>query len=244
MFGRRTFGRRKSKRGAFFCDDYFDIAALKSNGEPLLNCLAVPQSHYFSPQNELSDERLAKKSPLQVWAFGRNLQFLTGEGVFSKKALDAGSRLLLETLKLMPDSIFCDLGCGWGAVAAHIAKEFPNAKIYACDINPRAAGLAKHNLQRNQIQGAVWCGDGLSATRAGFFTCIACNPPIRAGNRVIEKLFADAHRGLRIGGELWVVIRTAQGAKSWQKRLESQFGSCETRIIENGYRILKAVRSA
>ncbi|WP_157947740.1 class I SAM-dependent methyltransferase [Abditibacterium utsteinense] len=202
----------------------------------------MSQSHYFSPQNTLSDEQLGKKSPLQVWARGRNLQFLTGDGVFSKGALDAGSRLLIETISLAPDSIFCDLGCGWGAVGAFIAKEFPNTKIYACDVNARAAHIAKRNLEGNQIEAAVWSGEGLSATRADFFTCIACNPPIRAGNLVIEKLFADAFRGLKVGGELWVVIRTAQGAKSWQKRLEAQFGTCETIVIKDGYRILKAVR--
>ena len=203
----------------------------------------MPQSHYFSPQNTLSDEQISKKSPLEIWARGHCLQFLTGNGVFSKSALDAGSRLLIETIALSSNSIFCDLGCGWGAVGSFIAREFPNTKVFACDVNARAAQLAKGNLARNQIEGAVWCGDGLSATRANFFTCIACNPPIRAGNVVIEKLFADAHRGLQIGGELWVVIRTAQGAKSWQKRLEAQFGVCETMVIKNGYRILKAVRS-
>ncbi len=204
----------------------------------------MPQSHYFSPQPILSDDQAPKKSPLQIWVNGRCLQFFTSDGVFSKKALDAGSRLLLETISLPPDSVFCDLGCGWGAVGAFIATQFPNAQIFACDVNPRAVGLAKSNLNRNGTEGAVWCGDGLSATRAEFFTHIACNPPIRAGNIVIEKLFADAHRALKSGGELWVVIRTAQGAKSWQKRLEAQFGSCETLVIKNGYRVLKAVRSA
>jgi 16S rRNA G1207 methylase RsmC len=45
-------------------------------------------------------------------------------------------------------------------------------------------------------------------------------------------------------GALWVVIRTAQGAKSWQKRLAEQFGACETLRIESGYRILRAEKSA
>ncbi len=178
------------------------------------------------------------------------MQFLTGDGVFSKSALDAGSRLLIETLFvetsfLSPNATFCDLGCGWGAVGAFVVKRYPKTQLYACDVNARAVQLAKRNLEANRIEGAaVWCGDGLSATRADFFGYIACNPPIRAGNLVIEKLFADAKRGLQIGGQLWVVIRTAQGAKSWQKRLETQFGSCETIVIKNGYRILKAVRTS
>jgi 16S rRNA (guanine1207-N2)-methyltransferase len=65
---------------------------------------------------------------------------------------------------------------------------------------------------------------------------------VRAGNQVIEKLFADAQRCLRPTGVLWVVLRTAQGAKSWRKKLETQFGQCETMAIEGGYRILKSVK--
>jgi 16S rRNA (guanine1207-N2)-methyltransferase len=204
----------------------------------------VTQSHYFSPQTSLFDARFFKTPPRKMGAKGRALQFLTGEGVFSKSALDEGSRLLIEAITLEPNQNFCDLGCGWGAVGAFIAKEFPGTQIFACDVNARAVQLTRFNLGLNKVGGAVaWCGDGLSGTRADFFDCIACNPPIRAGNIVIEKLFVDAQRGLKVGGELWVVIRTAQGAKSWQKRLEAQFGQCETILIKNGYRILKAVRS-
>ncbi len=203
----------------------------------------MSQSHYFSPQTSLYDARLLQSSPLQIKARGRALQFLTGGGVFSKGALDEGSRLLIEALTMEPNAVFCDLGCGWGAVGAFIGHQFPNAQIYACDINARAVQLARFNFQGNKLPNAVaWCGDGLSAARSDFFTCIACNPPIRAGNAVIEKLFDDAQHGLKSGGTLWVVIRTAQGAKSWQKRLETQFGECETVQIQNGYRILRAVR--
>lgn len=210
----------------------------------LLNSPVVSQSHYFSSQPLLSDERLARSSPLLTFVRGHRLQFFTSEGVFSKGALDAGTRLLLETISLAPDGTFCDLGCGWGAVSVVVAKEFPLTRIYAIDVNARAVQLARHNLRHNGIEtAALWCADGLSATRANFFNCIACNPPIRAGNETIDKLFSDAHSGLRAGGELWVVIRTAQGAKSWQTKLAARFGACETMVMKNGYRVLKAVKA-
>lgn len=203
----------------------------------------MSQSHYFSPQTLVSDEPLTRSSPRAVFARGHSLQFLTGDGVFSKSGLDAGSRILIDAILVSPNAIFCDLGCGWGAVGAFVAREFSGVQIYAVDVNARAVQLARHNFRLNQIgDAALWCGDGLSATRSDFFDTIACNPPIRAGNTVIEKLFEDAHRGLKIGGELWVVIRTAQGAKSWQKKLAARFGECETAIMKNGYRVLKAVR--
>lgn len=206
----------------------------------------VPPSHYFSSEASFLDAQFFKSSlPQQIWLGGYSLQFLTGGGVFSKGALDEGSRILIDSLPLARIHKFCDLGCGWGGVSAFVAVQLPQAQIFACDVNPRAVQLTVWNAKQNKLPNVVaWCGNGLSATRADFFDCIACNPPIRAGNAVIGKLFDDAYRGLQVGGELWVVIRTAQGAKSWQKRLAAQFGDCETVLIKNGYRILKAIRSA
>ncbi len=201
-------------------------------------------THYFSPQTQyLSSAVLQNRRPLSLSARGQTLRFATGEGTFSKKSLDAGSRLLIETLKMPEKAHFCDLGCGWGVVGAFAAASFPEAKIWACDINPRAAQLASWNFQLNDLKTAVaWCGDGLEAARREFFEVVACNPPVRAGNAAIERLFEGAFGSLKPGGALWVVLRTAQGAKSWQKRLATQFGECETVEMDAGYRILKATR--
>lgn len=207
---------------------------------------AVPQpaSHYFSSQPALTDAQLARSSPLRVFARGHFLQFLTAEGVFSRRGLDEGSRLLIETISLPDGAVCCDLGCGWGAVGAYIAREFPTARLFAGDINARAVALTRHNWGLNQIEGAgAWCGDGLGAVRDEIFDVIACNPPIRAGNAAIDAMFEDAHRTLKPSGALWVVIRTAQGAKSWQKKLAARFGACETVVMKGGYRVLKAVKS-
>ena len=67
-----------------------------------------------------------------------------------------------------------------------------------------------------------------------------CNPPIRAGNDAIAALFEDAHRALKLRGELWAVIRTAQGAKSWAKRLHDRWGNCDTVALDKGYRVLRS----
>lgn len=205
-------------------------------------------NHYFSSHNKrLSPEEQRRARPLSVELGGFELQFLTGSNTFSKSALDEGSALLLETLWKQgdfPDTArVCDLGCGWGAVGALWAKSHPTHSVFALDINPRAVQLAELNFARNEIENAAaWCGDGLDAARDEFFDLVAFNPPIRAGNATIERLFADAHRTLKPGGELWAVIRTAQGAKTWAKKLELLFGSCETVEMRGGYRVLKATK--
>ncbi len=203
-------------------------------------------SHYFSSDiAPFSPSELQKARSLSVLFEETELQFLTGNGLFSRAEFDDGSRLLLEMMHKhseFPDNAhFCDLGCGWGGVGALWAQTHPNHRIYALDINPRAVQLTHLNFERNALSNAVaWCADGLSATRSEVFDVVAANPPIRAGNATIESLFDGAYRCLKPQGELWAVIRTAQGAKSWAKKLKAQFGDCQTMEMRGGFRILRA----
>ena len=204
--------------------------------------------HYFTPQslraeNDPPARAVLTPRPTEISARGCTLEFVTGVGVFSKSGLDAGSRLLIETITFSPHARLCDLGCGWGAVGCFAAKLAPEAQVWTCDINLNAVMLASGNIRQNNLsQATAWCGNGLKAIGGPSFDAVFCNPPIRAGNAVIAELFDDAHRSLRPGGALWIVIRTAQGAKSWQRRLAELFGNCETIAIDGGYRILKCVK--
>ena len=203
-------------------------------------------SHYFS-RNTLS----APQNPLQTVRLSiahQPLDMATGNGVFAKKGLDQGSRLLLETVlptarQLSPGARIADLGCGWGAMGCVLAAENSQCSIFMSDVNARATWLARHNARQNGLENThVFCGDGLNAVESNQLDLIVCNPPIRAGNAVIQTLFDQALRCLKAQGQLWVVIRTAQGAKSWQKKLATQFGNCETVVIEHGYRILQCTK--
>ena len=226
--------------GAGFGVCYTVIGTLSNTAPTAMSRLV---SHYFLPQASPQDEAALHWTIARV--HGVELRCATGAGVFSKSGLDDGSRLLIETAlpgaaPLEPGARCCDLGCGWGAVACFAAALSPRARVFGCDINPRAVALACRNARENGLDNAFfWCGDGLGAARDEFFEVILCNPPVRAGNAVIARLFDGARRCLKPDGTLWVVLRTAQGAKSWQKRLAAQFGHCETAAIKGGYRILK-----
>lgn len=174
---------------------------------------------------------------------GVALQMTSGSGVFSKSGLDEGSALLIQIAEWKSEARVLDLGCGWGAVGCAVARSSPDARVWLCDINLRATELSRENIRANGLKNAaVWCGDGAGATRDNLFDCVLCNPPVRAGNAVIARLFADAYRVLNNGGTLWVVLRTAQGAKSWARRMAELFGNCETVTMQQGYRILKSVK--
>ena len=213
--------------------------------------------HYFTPRptsgkpagekttGEPTSERKTEKL-LTLHSGDRALQFASGAGVFSKSHLDDGSALLIETFLQATTgqrAHLLDLGCGWGAVGCSVAARKPDFQIAMCDINIRAAILAQSNARRNAMTNvAAWCGDGASATRENCFDFVLCNPPVRAGNAVIARLFGDAQRALKSGGELWIVLRTAQGAKSWQRRLQSDWGNCRTRAMHSGFRILSSTK--
>ena len=202
-------------------------------------------SHYFSASQSIHSEY--SRPPIRFFAAGKVLTMSSGAGVFSKDKLDEGSRILLESLihskPLSAAEKICDLGCGWGAIGCFLAAHFPESEVAMCDINVRAVLLARQNADRNALKNAhAWCGDGLGAAQREYFNHVVCNPPIRAGNAVISKLFNDAYQCLASKGVLSVVIRTAQGAKSWQKRLSILFGNCETLAIEGGYRVLQSTK--
>ena len=207
-------------------------------------------SHYFNahPRNATTASGSANESAARfsVRAAGRTLEFATAPGVFSRSGLDDGSRLLLATagpaIEALPaGACCCDLGCGWGPVGCFLATLAPHLRVSLVDINFSAVQLARNNYLHNGLTNVdAWCGDGLSAARDKVFDAVLCNPPVRAGNRVIAQLFDDAYRCVRSGGSLWVVLRTAQGAKSWERRLHDSWGNCTTMAIDKGYRILRS----
>ena len=191
--------------------------------------------HYYTQEPTSKHEEHA----FTLECAGRALQFETDAGVFSKLRLDPGTALLLKALPESFSGRALDLGCGWGPVGCCMAARWQHARIALCDVNERAAGLARENLRRNNLSGEVSCGDGLDAVE-GAFDLIAVNPPIRAGKAVIYRLFAQSAQRLTAGGNLYVVMRKAQGAESAEKELKTLFSKVETVERGGGYRVFRA----
>ena len=191
--------------------------------------------HYYTQEPTSKHEEHA----FTLECAGRALRFETDAGVFSKLRLDPGTALLLKALPESFSGRALDLGCGWGPVGCCMAARWQHARIALCDVNERAAGLARENLRRNNLSGEVSCGDGLDAVE-GAFNLIAVNPPIRAGKAVIYRLFAQSAQRLTAGGNLYVVMRRAQGAESAEKELKTLFSKVETVERGGGYRVFRA----
>lgn len=175
---------------------------------------------------------------------GQQLQFKTDSGVFSKKEVDFGSKLLIESFEEPEvEGDIVDAGCGYGPIGISLASEFSNRRFYMLDINERATELAMNNAIKNRVHNVtVMTSDQLSAVKDQRFASVLTNPPIRAGKDVVHGIFEDAHHVLKERGTLWVVIQKKQGAPSAVTKLEEMFEHVETVVKKKGYYILKAVK--
>ncbi|WP_371018917.1 class I SAM-dependent methyltransferase [Pseudalkalibacillus sp. JSM 102089] len=187
-----------------------------------------------------------KSSPnkIDVDLRGSKFQFTTDSGVFSKKEIDFGSKLLIESFEepeLEGDIV--DVGCGYGPIGISLASEFSNRYFYMLDINERATELAMSNAIKNRVHNlSVMASDQLNAVKDKTFASVLTNPPIRAGKQVVHGILQEAYDVLKKGGTLWVVIQKKQGAPSAITKLDEMFEHVETVVKKKGYYILKAVK--
>jgi 16S rRNA (guanine1207-N2)-methyltransferase len=196
--------------------------------------------HYYSrTQNVESDPK--------YWDYklrGQTFRFKTDNGVFSKREVDFGSRLVIETF-VMPEveGKVLDVGCGYGPIGLSIAKENPTRTIHMIDVNKRAIELAKENAELNRVDNVkIYESDRLLNVEEADFAAILTNPPIRAGKKTVHDIFVQSYEHLAPGGELWVVIQKKQGAPSALEKLTQIFSDVETVDKSKGYFIIRATK--
>ena len=136
-----------------------------------------------------------------------------------------------------------DVGCGYGTIGITLKKCFPESEIDMVEINPRAKELAELNAKKNNCNVRIFESDIYSNVSDVDYTDIVTNPPIRAGKKVIYKIFEEAYDHLVVGGNLWIVIRKNHGAQSAKKFIEGIFGNCEIIRKDKGYYILKSQKN-
>ncbi|MBF8970483.1 class I SAM-dependent methyltransferase [Streptococcus sp. NLN76] len=177
---------------------------------------------------------------LRVSLLGTDFRFLADAGVFSKKQVDYGSRVLLDSLDFVPGGSLLDVGCGYGPLGITLAK-VQGQTVTMVDVNERALDLAIKNAQANGVEASVFASDVYDQV-VGTFTHIISNPPIRAGKSVVHRIIEEAPAYLESGGDLTLVIQKKQGAPSAKKKMEEIFGHCDIIRKDKGYYILRSVK--
>ncbi|MES1030393.1 class I SAM-dependent methyltransferase [Bacillus velezensis] len=195
--------------------------------------------HYYS-------EKPSVKSDKQTWSFtlrNRPYTFTSDSGVFSKKEVDFGSRVLIEAFEEPEiDGDFLDAGCGYGPIGLSLAGAFTDRTVHMIDVNERAVELSNENAEKNGIKNVrIYQSDLFSnIDSAQTFASIITNPPIRAGKKVVHAIFEKSAEHLRASGELWIVIQKKQGGPSAIEKLKELFDEVSVVQKKKGYYIIKA----
>ncbi len=177
---------------------------------------------------------------LRVRLLDTYMTFLTDAGVFSKKMVDYGSQVLLQSLELETGKTLLDVGCGYGPLGLTLAKVF-NVDVTLIDINSRALELAEKNAEKNGVPATIFQSN-IYENVSGNFDYIISNPPIRAGKEVVHEVISGAYAYLVDGGTLTIVIQKKQGAPSAKTKMEEVFGNCQIKKKDKGYYILESVK--
>ena len=177
---------------------------------------------------------------LKVELLGESMTFLTDAGVFSKKMIDYGSRVLLSALGFNKKETLLDVGCGYGTLGLTLAKA-QGLEVTLVDINQRALDLARKNADANQVSADIFQSNVYEHV-TGQFHHIISNPPIRAGKQVVHEVISGSYDHLLADGDLTIVIQKKQGAPSAKAKMEEVFGNCETLKKDKGYYILTSVK--
>ena len=168
------------------------------------------------------------------------LEFTSDLGVFSKDRVDFGSKLLMETFLKSPHNpnlSLLDVGCGYGIIGITLSK-IALVRPTLVDVNKRALHLAKMNAKNLGVKADIFESDVYSNVSSKYDVIIT-NPPIRAGKPKVMQILLGACDFLNDNGELWVVMRKDQGAKSAIEKMKTIY-SLEVREKSKGFYIIVA----
>jgi release factor glutamine methyltransferase len=216
----------------------------------VFHVLGCDRAYLFAhPERELSAADRSRYEALIVRrAEGEPLQYLTGHQEFWKADFLVSPAVLIprpETehiievvldlvrhFALGPRLKLIDVGTGSGAIAISLARELPQAEVYAVDLSPAALEMARTNADRLAARVQFARSDVLAdIVRDSSFDFVVSNPPyvglneadkvqevvkhyephiaVFAGDEgldVIRRLIPQAHEALRPGGWLLMEI--------------------------------------
>lgn len=162
--------------------------------------------------------------------FGEPLSFETAPGLFSPRALDAGTLAMLSAISFKADDKVLDLGCGYGLVGIVAARAVGGEHVVMSDNDPAAIETARRNLAANHIEGVTLVlSDGFRSLTETGFAKIICHPPYHSDFSVAKHFIEKGFNRLALGGELWMVTRRLDW---YRNKLTAIFGG--VRVFEDG----------
>ena len=208
----------------------------KPGGTRIASCVA---GGAMAP-GDRGDERARAEIQFDVRLRGRDFSFLSASGVFSRGAVDDGTRLLLETVDVRPADRIADVGCGYGVIGIVAARCAPAGHATLVDSDALAVELARRNLALNGVSNAeALVSDGLAAVHDHSFDLVLSNPPLHAGERTLRRLTDEAYDLLVPGGRLVYAIHKAYDARPI---ITAVFGAVTTLAETREFRVVSGAR--
>jgi 16S rRNA G1207 methylase RsmC len=203
----------------------------------------MSSDHYFS-QEPKSDYQ---PKQIELSVAGEVFQVNTASGTFSPLRLDVGTEVLLDHLGLAPkDGNILDLGCGWGPIALNLAKNSPQAKIWAVDVNNRSLELTSLNANTLGLTN-IHTATPEEVPAELKFSGIWSNPPIRVGKKELHALLLFWLPRLERNAAAYLVVQKNLGSDSLQKWLtETLVDGYEVSRVTSvkTYRIIKVLKTS
>ena len=194
--------------------------------------------HYFTSDPTVKSEERTIEYEIK----GKELIFISDNGVFSKNHIDSATDLLLKTIYDEVHGKILDVGCGYGTIGITLATNNKVEEVTMIDINHRALELSKRNSIKNKVDDKIKVleSNGFEQIKEKY-DAIITNPPIRAGKSVIYQIYNDAKDHLVEAGALYIVINKKHGAPSTIKYLEGLFENVEVLDKKAGFNVIKCV---
>jgi len=166
---------------------------------------------------QLYNQQIRQDLTLQSIQQGHSLTFKTTWGLFSPRAIDAGSQLLLDFLEIEQSDNCLDLGCGYGILGLSMAVLAPKGKTVLVDKDFVAVNYSEKNRIINHIENAeCYLSNGFDQVPEQQFDIIVSNIPAKVGKEMLYIYLFDALKYLKPGGSFYIV--TITGLRLFFKR--------------------------
>ncbi len=172
----------------------------------------------------------------------REIEFHTTWGLFSPRAIDDGSHMLLDYLDLDKGDHCLDLGCGYGVLGLCMARQASAGHSLMVDKDFVAVEYAEKNRLLNRIENAsCMLSNGFDQVPQQQFDIIVSNIPAKVGKEMLYIYLFDALRYLKPGGSFYIV--TITGLRRFFKRGFSEvFGHYEKIKQGKTYTVARGIK--
>lgn len=176
-----------------------------------------------------------------ISAYG--MAFETASGMFSHKAADAGSQMLVPHFADVKGRV-ADFGAGWGFLSALLLKLAPGVTaldLFEADFASLAAARVNLAAIIDQKPTAFFWRDLLAEPVEASYDAIIMNPPFHSGRRaevsIGQYMIAAAAKALKPRGRLLLV---ANRELPYEETLQRSFKKFERLDADRRYKILEA----